>query len=69
MSIFAQRVQKRIAETPLVVRGKTIPLTVSMGIAVMLATDASAAASLSRSDIALYRAKENGRNRIAIAVD
>ena len=68
-NIFAKRVQKQIAETPLVADDQTILVTVSIGIAVMNATDASADASLSRSDMALYRAKESGRNRIEIAGD
>jgi GGDEF domain-containing protein len=38
--------------------------TVSIGIAVMNAADATADAPLSRSDAALYRAKKRGRNRI-----
>ncbi|MDB5764744.1 MAG: hypothetical protein JWQ21_3739 [Herminiimonas sp.] len=68
-NVFAKRVQKQIAETPFVEGDKTIPVTVSIGIAVMNATDASADACLSRSDMALYRAKESGRNRIEIAAD
>lgn len=68
-NIFAKRVQKQIATTPFVEGDKTISMTVSIGIAVMNVTDASADASLSRSDKALYRAKKNGRNRIEIAVD
>lgn len=61
---FAKRVQQRIAETPLVESDQRISLTVSIGIAIMNATDASADSSLCRSDMALYRAKESGRNRI-----
>lgn len=68
-NIFAKRVQKQIAETPLVAGDATISVTVSIGIAVMSVTDASADAALSRSDMALYRAKESGRNRIEIAID
>ncbi len=64
-----RRVQKRIAETPLVEGNEIILVTVSIGIAVMNVTDASADASLSRSDRALYRAKESGRNRIEIFVE
>ncbi len=66
---FAQRVQQQMAATPLVAGNKTILVTVSIGIAVMAATDASADAPLNRSDLALYRAKENGRNRIEIAIE
>lgn len=36
----------------------------SIGITRISADDATAEAALSRSDLALYRAKANGRNRI-----
>ncbi|MHB1333729.1 MAG: sensor domain-containing diguanylate cyclase [Sulfuriferula sp.] len=68
-NIFADRVQKRLAETPLVVSDVTISVTASIGITVMKVTDLNADASLSRSDKALYRAKTGGRNRIEIFVD
>ncbi|MNZ67773.1 putative diguanylate cyclase AdrA [compost metagenome] len=61
---FARRVQQRLAQTPLLHGEQPIALTISIGIAVLAATDASVDAALSRSDMALYRAKENGRNRI-----
>ncbi len=63
---FACRVQRLIMETPLVEGERRIALTLSIGIAVMTAADASADASLSRSDKALYRAKEGGRDRIEV---
>jgi diguanylate cyclase (GGDEF)-like protein/PAS domain S-box-containing protein len=62
--VFAERVQQRIVDAPLVEGDRRIALTVSIGIAVMNAADASADAPLSRSDAALYRAKERGRDRI-----
>ncbi|CAH1388017.1 sensor domain-containing diguanylate cyclase [Candidatus Nitrotoga sp. M5] len=68
-NIFAKRVQKQMAETPLVKSGASITVTVSIGIAVMNESDTSADAPLSRSDMALYQAKENGRNRIEIATE
>nr|WP_319527727.1 diguanylate cyclase [Pseudomonas laurentiana] len=61
---FAQLLQQRITGTPLLVGGQHIPLTVSVGVSVIMASDASADAALSRGDQALYRAKKNGRNRI-----
>lgn len=60
---FAERMQQRVVEAPLVEGDRRIALTVSIGIAVMNAADACADAPLSRSDAALYRAKERGRNR------
>ncbi|WP_084169744.1 sensor domain-containing diguanylate cyclase [Paraburkholderia ferrariae] len=64
---LAQRIQARIAQQPLVSAGETVALTVSIGITEMCAGDAIAEAALSRSDLALYRAKTNGRNRIECA--
>ena len=61
---FAQRVQQRLAQTPLLEGEHRIVLTVSIGIAAMSAADSSVDAPLSRSDQALYGAKEHGRNRI-----
>lgn len=61
---FARQMQQRIEETPLLEGDQRIPLTVSVGVAAMHANDDSAHCALSRSDLALYRAKENGRNRI-----
>ncbi|MEQ1742122.1 MAG: diguanylate cyclase [Candidatus Nitrotoga sp.] len=58
-----------MAETHLVEGDLILSVTVSIGIAVMNVTDTNADAPHSRSDIALYRAKENGRNRIEIAID
>ncbi|HEY9459666.1 MAG TPA: diguanylate cyclase [Paralcaligenes sp.] len=68
-NLFAIRVQKHIANTTLTEGGATIPVTVSIGITIMKSSDASGATSLARSDIALYHAKDRGRNRIEIAVE
>ncbi|WP_374981285.1 diguanylate cyclase [Pseudomonas solani] len=62
--VFAQRLQQQMLETPLRHQGEIIPLTVSIGITTLDAGDANAEAALSRSDLALYRAKAEGRNRI-----
>ncbi|MBD9680662.1 diguanylate cyclase [Pseudomonas sp. PDM18] len=62
--VFAQRLQQQLLEQPLMQGGQRIPLSISIGIASLEASDASAEAGLSRSDSALYRAKQNGRNRI-----
>lgn len=64
--IFAQRVRSQLAATPLMANDETISVTVSIGIAIMNSTDANIDVTLSRSDKALYRAKEAGRNRIEV---
>ncbi len=68
-TVFAQRVQKQMRDTPVNANGQIIPVTVSVGIAVMQASDIDADVSLSRSDMALYQAKESGRNRIIVAIE
>ena len=66
---FAERLQSEIAQTSFNEGGVSIPVTVSIGITLMKATDVNAEAALSRSDMALYRAKRNGRNCIQTIVD
>ena len=65
-TVFASRVQKRLATMPLLVAGQMIVVTVSIGVCVMDATHLHVDEALSLADLALYRAKEAGRNRIEI---
>jgi diguanylate cyclase (GGDEF)-like protein/PAS domain S-box-containing protein len=60
----AGRLCSQVAHTPMYCEGANFPLTVSIGVAVMRADDASAGLVLSRADAALYRAKHGGRNRV-----
>lgn len=62
--VFARGVQRRIADTPYSSGGRHIPLTVSIGISDLHTMDDDAELALSRSDRALYYAKQRGRNRI-----
>jgi len=66
--VFSARLQSRIAETPVLMSGKTISFTISVGIAIMSAADTNIDGPLSRADLALYDAKQTGRNRISAAV-
>jgi diguanylate cyclase (GGDEF)-like protein len=61
---FAERVRARMEATPLLQCGRSITVTVSIGIAAMRASDGCVAMSLTRADTALYCAKQAGRNRI-----
>ena len=65
--VFAERLRLKVAGTPLLQDGQSIPITVSIGITALQATDPNADAVLLRADEALYRAKENGRNRVEVA--
>lgn len=66
--VFAERLRKMVARTPMVQEGKVIPLTVSIGVTGMNAGDTSADDALIRADQALYRAKEGGRNKVSVDV-
>jgi two-component system cell cycle response regulator len=65
-AMVAERLRRRIAAEPFAIdRGsRTIPVTISVGIAALRGRDDDAAAVLKRADQALYRAKRDGRNRV-----
>lgn len=47
-------------------RLRPIPFTVSIGVATRAAAEVDVDALIKRADRALYRAKQSGRNRIAV---
>lgn len=47
--------------------GKSTPFTVSIGVAERLRDNSEVEAIVKRADLALYRAKDGGRNRIEVA--
>jgi two-component system, cell cycle response regulator len=65
-AMVAERLRRRIAAEPFVIQkgARSIPVTISIGIAGLRGRDDSAAAVLKRADQALYRAKRDGRNRV-----
>ncbi|SHM54943.1 sensor domain-containing diguanylate cyclase [Phytopseudomonas punonensis] len=63
---FACRVQHALASQPLRVDNQEIHLTLSIGITQLAQQDPTPDNALSRADTALYRAKQNGRNRVEI---
>ena len=65
---IAERLRRRVAESPLTFGDRSIALTVSMGAASLSSGDASAEAVILRADEALYRAKAAGRNRLELAL-
>jgi two-component system cell cycle response regulator len=65
-AMVAERLRRRIAAEPFAIQqgARTIPVTVSVGIAALRGPDDTAANLLKRADQALYRAKRDGRNRV-----
>ena len=62
---YAERLRQSVFDTALALDGQQISITISIGIASLLAGDASVDAALIRADKALYQAKQSGRNRVA----
>lgn len=62
-TLAAEKIRKRLAGARMNYEGQAIIVTISGGIAAIKAGD-TAEAIIARADAALYRAKENGRNRI-----
>jgi diguanylate cyclase (GGDEF)-like protein len=62
--LVADRLRKAIAETPFVVAGAPIRLTVSIGVAEAGPGMDGVAALMKQADVALYDAKHSGRNRV-----
>ncbi|KAG1240706.1 hypothetical protein G6F68_017401 [Rhizopus microsporus] len=64
--IHAQRVCDALRDTPLYLQGGEVQMTTSGGLASYQPGD-SADGILARADVALYRAKEQGRDRVEMA--
>ena len=64
--IAAQRVCDAMTEESLQVKDKTVKITVSVGVATYDPKDEKMDDVLKRADLALFAAKQNGRNRVAI---
>jgi diguanylate cyclase (GGDEF)-like protein len=63
-AFVAERLRRAIADTPLMIAGAPIRLTVSIGVAAAGAGMDGVAALMKEADAALYRAKHGGRNRV-----
>lgn len=63
--VLAERIRARVEAVAAEHCGKSIPITVSVGIAEMNPADAGIEVALARADRALYQAKESGRNRVS----
>jgi diguanylate cyclase (GGDEF)-like protein len=60
----AERIRESMAAKPIVYDGKAVPSTVSIGVATFPEDGNSLDALVGRADRALYRAKQEGRNRV-----
>ncbi len=63
---FAERLRQLVASQPARTGPSDIPITLSIGVTLFVAHDDDIDTILARADRALYRAKENGRNRVEL---
>jgi two-component system, cell cycle response regulator len=69
-TLAAERLRQQVAGTPFrLPDGTTIDVTVSIGVASAGIEDVNADDLIKRADIALYQAKQNGRNRVVGAAN
>lgn len=61
--VFAEKLRAVVADTPMETVGQ---LTISLGVAECIADDRDEMDAVNRADHALYRAKSEGRNRVAV---
>lgn len=63
----AERLRLTIESTPFVYAGVTIPVTISVGVAIRNKTESEWPALFERADGALYKSKQTGRNKVTLA--
>jgi diguanylate cyclase (GGDEF)-like protein len=63
---LAERLRAAVAATSITVNGSPLSVTISIGVAALEEGDATIDALFARADSALYRAKNSGRDRIAV---
>jgi diguanylate cyclase (GGDEF)-like protein len=63
----AESVRREMATLAMVMDGKTVPVTVSIGVAAATPEELGATALVKRADDALYQAKRAGRDRYSVA--
>jgi two-component system cell cycle response regulator len=66
---IAERIRRTIQDHPFEFEGTKIPVTISVGIAIIKDSDHGWADIFSRADKALYESKHGGRNRVSKCVD
>ena len=66
MTEFAERIRSAVAQSSITIDSKAIKLTVSIGIAEFHSAEEMLDGVIKRADVALYEAKNNGRNNIAL---
>jgi diguanylate cyclase (GGDEF)-like protein len=64
---IAERIRSVVEKYSFLWEGQTIPVTLSIGVASLHGAEMDSQALIQASDAALFEAKRNGRNRVAVA--
>jgi diguanylate cyclase (GGDEF)-like protein len=65
--LCAERIRTAIASSPVAIDGVQLPLTASIGVSTLQCGSTDLTLLLKQADLALYRAKAEGRNRVEMA--
>lgn len=68
-AVLAERLRKIVSDTPVTAYGKTVSMTISLGVSTYRDKEDTLGQVLRRADVALYKAKESGRNAVEVALD
>ena len=66
VQLLAERMRLEIADTPIEHNGKSFHISISIGIAMIDANNGDFEGMINQADIALYKAKDKGRNRVEL---
>jgi diguanylate cyclase (GGDEF) domain len=66
VEFLAQRIRQEIYDTPMEHNGKNFNITASLGVALIEGVVGDFESLINQADIALYHAKENGRNKVEL---
>lgn len=64
--VVAEKVRHVIEKTRFCFQDKTLPVTISLGVAEISPSDRDVDSVFARADNAMYRAKGEGRNRVCV---
>lgn len=66
LALIGERLRRAVAETPVVIAGQTVRVTVSAGGTLLQTDERDWSAGLERADTNLYAAKNKGRDRVVV---